>query len=180
MRFGRSHLIAALLAGGSVLAGCSRHAFEPVPSSPEAILAFKLRTLIPGRTIRIQRIDGSLAEGKVVVAAPDHVVLAGEEGRDSIAAMAVGTIWQRRGNALASIAKTTLGAALGAAILLGFAYGAGELGDSNVGDGDIPVWYLAPRVVGTAAGAGTIFGAVIYASSPEWNPIYPIPAGSRP
>ena len=169
-------LIPAALA---VLAGCSGLVFESMPSSPEAVLAFKLRTLEPGRTVRIQRMDGSLVEGRVVDPAPARAILEREDGRDTVAANAVGTVWLARAPAGRSIGRSALGAALGASAVLAFAYATYELSGADAWDDAVPIWYLAP-LVAKAAFAGGVFGAVVHAASPAWNQVYPVPAGARP
>ena len=169
-------LIPAALA---VLAGCSGLVFESMPSSPEAVLAFKLRTLEPGRTVRIQRIDGSLVEGRVVDPAPARAILETEHGRDTVAAQAVGTIWLERAPAGRSIGRSAFGAALGAALVLAFAYATYELSGADSWGDAMPLWYLAP-LMAKAAFAGGVFGAVVHAASPAWNQVYPVPARARP
>jgi hypothetical protein len=179
MRVARSTQLAILSAGLLAVPACSRHVFEPVPSTPEAVLAFRLRTLHPGRTIRIQRIDGWLSEGTVVTAGADQVVLAHASGADTVAATSVGIIWQRRGAVGPTVGRTALGAALGVAIVLAVALGASELDDSMSLDEGL-LWFAAPRLIASAAYAGGIFGTVVHLSAPEWSRIYPIPAGTRP
>ena len=74
------------------LPGCAASAFEPVPATPEAILAFRLRTLPRGRLVRIQRMDGTVTEGTVISTAADHVVLARETRTDTLGAASVAVI----------------------------------------------------------------------------------------
>lgn len=178
VRITRSSL-ALTLTAILALVGCSRHVFEPVPSSPEAILAFRLRTLERGRMVRIQLVDGSRAEGEVVAAGPDLVVLGRVDGIDTVAAEAVSAIWMQRAGAGRTVGRTAVGAALSMAIVLVFAYGVSELTDPGYETDQIPLWYLAP-LVAKAAFAGGVLGAAAYASSPAWNPIYPMSPGGRP
>ena len=179
MRVARLLTLILIPAALAVLAGCSGLVFESMPSSPEAVLAFKLRTLEPGRTVRIQRMDGSLVEGRVVDPAPARAILEREDGRDTVAAHAVGTVWLERAPAGRSIGRSALGAALGAAAVLAFACATYELSGVDAWDGAVPLWYLAP-LVAKAAFAGGVFGAVVHAASPAWNQVYPVPAGARP
>lgn len=182
MRVARSltlFLLPAALAALAALAGCSGLVFESMPGTPEAVLAFKLRTLEPGRTVRIQRMDGSTVEGRVVDPAPVQAILESETGRDTVAAEAVGTIWLERAPAGRSIGRSALGAALGVAAVLAFAYGAYELSGAESGGDTVPLWYLAP-LVAKAAVAGGIFGAAVHAASPAWSQVYPGLPGPRP
>lgn len=179
MRIGRSTQLAILSAGLVAVPACSRHVFEPVPSTPEAVLAFRLRTLPPGRMIRIRRTDGSLSEGTVASSRPDQVVVTHATGADTVAATSVGTIWQRRGAVGPTVGRTALGAALGVAVVLAVALGAAELDDSMSLDDGL-FWFAAPRLIASAAFAGGIFGTVVHLSAPEWSRIYPIPPGTSP
>ncbi len=160
-----------------LLSSCSASAFEPLPATPEAILAFRLRTLQPGRVIRIERMDRSVTEGRVLTAETGRVVLAGAARVDTVEARSVAVVWQRRDSPGSTIGKTALRAALGAGVVVALLLGVQELEGESL---DVPVGYLAAFVVGKAAAAGTVLGAVAYASAPEWSRIYPIPAGSRP
>ena len=179
MRVTRSLTLVLLPAALAALAGCSGLVFESMPGSPGAVLAFKLRTLEPGRTVRIQRIDGSLVEGRVVDPAPARAILETEHGRDTVAAQAVGTIWLERAPAGRSIGRSAFGAALGAALVLAFAYATYELSGADSWGDAVPLWYLAP-LMAKAAFAGGVFGAVVHAASPAWNQVYPVPARARP
>lgn len=179
MRVARPLTLVLLPAALAALAGCSGLVFESMPGTPEALLAFKLRTLEPGRTVRIQRMDGSTVEGRAVDPAPGRAVLDIGPGRDTVAADAVAMIWVERAAAGRSIGRSALGAALGAAAILAFAYGAYELSGPEPTDETIPLWYLAP-LVAKVAFAGGVFGAVVHAASPAWNQVYPVPPGARP
>ena len=179
MRLPRPLLLATLTTAPLALAGCSRLVFEPVPSTPEAILAFRLRTLEEGRVVRIQHLDGSLAEGKVVEPGPERAILVTEAGRDTIPAREVGSIWVGRAEIGPAVARSALGAGLGAAIVIAMAYGVAGLGGPDDFDNAYPIWYFAPLVAKWAL-AGGVFGAVVNASSPAWNRVYPTPPGGRP
>ena len=179
MRVGRSLTLVLLPAALAALAGCSGLVVESMPDTPEAVLAFKLRTLEPGRTVRVQRLDGSLVEGRVVEPAPGWAILETDTGRDTVAAEAVGTLWLERAPAGRSVGRSALGAALGVAAVVAFAYGAYELSGAEPAGETVPLWYLAP-LVAKAALAGGVFGALIHAASPAWNQVYPVPARARP
>ena len=176
MRVARSLTLVLLAAA---LAGCSGLVFESMPATPEAVLAFKLRTLEPGRTVRIQRLNGSMVGGRVVEPAPDRAILETDTGRDTVAAEAVGTVWLERAPVGRSVGRSALGAALGVAAVVAFLYGAYELSGADSYGETVPIWYLAP-LVGKAAIAGGVFGAVVHAASPAWTQVYPVPAGARP
>jgi hypothetical protein len=179
VRVVRSLTLVLLPVALTALAGCSGLVFESMPGTPEAVLAFKLRTLEPGRGVRIQRLDGSMVEGRVVEPAPGRAILETELGQDTVAAEAVGAIWLERAPVGRSVGRSALGAALGVAAVIAFLYGAYELSGADAYGDTGPIWYLTP-LVAKAAVAGGVFGAVVHAASPGWYQVYPVPAGARP
>jgi len=179
VRVARSLTQVLLPAALAALAGCSGMVFESMPATPEAVLAFKLRTLEAGRTVRIQRVDGSMVEGRAVEPAPGRAIVETGSGRDTVDAEAVGTVWLERAPVARSVGRSALGAALGVAAVVAFAFGAYELSGADPYGDTVPVWYLAP-LVAKAAFAGGVFGAVVHVASPPWNQVYPVLPGARP
>jgi hypothetical protein len=88
VRVARSLTPVLLPAALAALAGCSGLVFESMPATPGAVLAFKLRTLEAGRTVRIQRVDASMVEGRVVEPGPGRAIVETGSGRDTVDAEA--------------------------------------------------------------------------------------------
>lgn len=160
-------------------AACSRHVFEPLPATPEALLAFKLRTLPPGEVVRVQRMGDQWTEGRVVASGDDSVVVAPDSGGPVvIRASEVSQIYRQRPPAGPTIARVTGSGALIGAVLGGLLLISSRISDSP--EDDYSVFPVLAWLASRGAAAGLVFGAVVQAASPEWIQTYPIPPGSRP
>ena len=175
----RSWLVVLLVPLVVGAAACSRHVFEPLPATPEALLAFKLRTLPPGEVVRVERAGEQWTEGRVVASGDDSVVVAADTGGPVvIRASEVTRIYRQRPPAGPTIARVTGGGALVGVLLGGVLLISSRISDSP--DDDYSVFPVLAWLASRGAAAGLVFGGVVHAASPEWIQTYPVPPGSRP